>query len=144
MKNNEGSIFLISAINKEINFLFDNFLSELEITKTESMYLRVIHNNPGITQYEIAKLRKIEKSLVTKYITNLEDKGLIEKKLLDKRKKGLYLIEDGQKAIKFIDDFIPDLQEKFKDHFTDEESKFFNTLLKKLKLRLEEVNERES
>ncbi|MGL4509177.1 MAG: MarR family winged helix-turn-helix transcriptional regulator [Cetobacterium sp.] len=144
MKNNEGSIFLISAINKEINFLFDNFLSELEITKTESMYLRVIHNNPGITQYEIAKLRKIEKSLVTKYITNLEDKGLIEKKLLDKRKKGLYLIEDGQKAIKFIDDFIPDLQEKFKDLFTDEESKFFNTLLKKLKLRLEEVNERES
>ena len=144
MKNNEGSIFLISAINKEINFLFDNFLSELEITKTESMYLRVIHNNPGITQYEIAKLRKIEKSLVTKYITNLEDKGLIEKKLLDKRKKGLYLIEDGQKAIKFIDDFIPDLQEKFKDIFTNEESKFFNNLLKKLKLRLEEVNERES
>lgn len=144
MKNNEGSIFLISVINKEINFLFDNFLSELEITKTESIYLRVIHNNPGITQYEIAKLRKIEKSLVTKYITNLEDKGLIEKKLLDKRKKGLYLIEDGQKAIKFIDDFIPDLQEKFKDLFTDEESKFFNTLLKKLKLRLEEVNERES
>ena len=144
MKNNEGSIFLISAINKEINFLFDNFLSELEITKTESMYLRVIHNNPGITQYEISKLRKIEKSLVTKYITNLEDKGLIEKKLLDKRKKGLYLIEDGQKAIKFIDDFIPDLQEKFKDIFTNEESKFFNNLLKKLKLRLEEVNERES
>ena len=144
MKNNEGSIFLISAINKEINFLFDNFLSELEITKTESMYLRLIYNNPGITQYEKSKLRKIEKSLVTKYITNLEDKGLIEKKLLDKRKKGLYLIEDGQKAIKFIDDFIPDLQEKFKDLFTDEESKFFNTLLKKLKLRLEEVNERES
>ncbi|MGL5191591.1 MULTISPECIES: MarR family winged helix-turn-helix transcriptional regulator [Cetobacterium] len=144
MKNNEGSIFLISAINKEINFLFDNFLSELEITKTESMYLRLIYNNPGITQYEISKLRKIEKSLVTKYITNLEDKGLIEKKLLDKRKKGLYLIEDGQKAIKFIDDFIPDLQEKFKDIFTNEESKFFNNLLKKLKLRLEEVNERES
>ncbi|MGL4357957.1 MAG: MarR family winged helix-turn-helix transcriptional regulator [Cetobacterium sp.] len=144
MKNNEGSIFLISAINKEINFLFDNFLSELEITKTESMYLRLIYNNPGITQYEISKLRKIEKSLVTKYITNLEDKGLIEKKLLDKRKKGLYLIEDGQKAIKFIDDFIPDLQEKFKDIFTNEESKFFNNLLKKLKLRLEEINERES
>lgn len=144
MKNNEGSILLISAINKEINFLFDNFLSELEITKTESMYLRLIYNNPGITQYEISKLRKIEKSLVTKYITNLEDKGLIEKKMLDKRKKGLYLIEDGLKAIKFIDAFIPDLQEKFKDLFTDEESKSFNSLLKKLKLRLEEVNERES
>lgn len=144
MKNNEGPIFLISAINKEINFLFDNFLSELEITKTESMYLRMIHNNPGITQYEISKLRKIEKSLVTKYITNLEDKGLIEKKLLDKRKKGLYLIEDGKKAINFIDEFVPDLQKNFKDLFSDDESNIFITLLKKLKLRLEEINERES
>lgn len=143
MKNNENSIVLISAINKEINFLFDNFLSDLEITKTESMYLRLINNNPGITQYEIAKLKKIEKSLVTKYISNLEDKGLVEKKMLDKRKKGLYLIEDGKKAIKFMDEFIPDLQEKFKDLFTETESKLFISLLKKLKLRLEEVNERE-
>lgn len=143
MKNNEGAILLISTINREVNFLFDNFLSELEITKTESMYLRLIHDNPGITQYEISKLRKIEKSLVTKYITNLEDKGLIEKKFLDKRKKGLYLIEGGRKAIKFIDDFVPDLQEQFKNLFTDDESKFFNTLLKKLKIRLEEINKRE-
>lgn len=142
MKNNEGSIFLIASINKEINFLFDNFLSELEITKTESMYLRLIYDNPGITQYEISKLRNIEKSLVTKYITNLEDKGLIEKKMLDKRKKGLYIIKDGENAIKYINNFIPDLQEKFKDILTKEESVIFITLLKKLKLRLEEVNER--
>ena len=87
--------------------------------------------------------KKIEKSLVTKYISNLEDKGLVEKKMLDKRKKGLYLIEDGKKAIKFMDEFIPDLQEKFKDLFTETESKLFISLLKKLKLRLEEVNERE-
>lgn len=55
----------------------------------------------------------------------------------------MYLIEDGKKAIEFLNDFIPDLQKKFSDLFTDEESLFFNNLLKKLKTRLEEINERE-
>ncbi|MGL4947178.1 MAG: MarR family winged helix-turn-helix transcriptional regulator [Cetobacterium sp.] len=143
MKNNEGALILISAINKEINFLFDNLLTELEITKTESMYLRLIYNNPGITQYDISKLRKIEKSLVTKYVTNLEDKGLIEKKELDKRRKGLYLIADGVKAIKFIDSFLPELQDKFRGLFTKEELEKFIELLNRLKSTLEEFNGRD-
>ncbi|MGL4672806.1 MarR family transcriptional regulator [Cetobacterium sp.] len=142
MSNKRGAIPLISAINKEINFLFDNLLSELEITKTESMYLRIIYENPGITQYDIAKLKHLEKSLVTKYVTNLEDKGLIEKKALDKRKKGLYLIEDGKKAIKFVDNFLPELQERFKGLFSEEELVLLVSLLKRLNTSLEEFNER--
>lgn len=143
MSNKRGAIPLISAINKEINFLFDNLLSELEITKTESMYLRIIYENPGITQYDIAKLKHLEKSLVTKYVTNLEDKGLIEKKALDKRKKGLYLIEDGKKAIKFVDNFLPELQKKFQGLFSDKELEIFVSFLEKLNTALQEFNGRE-
>ncbi|MGL5903552.1 MAG: MarR family winged helix-turn-helix transcriptional regulator [Cetobacterium sp.] len=143
MKNNEGIIVLISAIDKELNFLLDNLLSELEITKTESIYLRLIYNNPGITQYDISKLRKIEKSLVTKYISNLEDKGLIEKRNLDKRKKGLYLIENGFRAINFIDDFLPKIQNKFIGLFNEKEMYDFKIFLNRLKNSLEEFNERD-
>ncbi|MGL5579611.1 MAG: MarR family winged helix-turn-helix transcriptional regulator [Cetobacterium sp.] len=143
MKNNEGIIVLISAIDKELNFLLDNLLSELEITKTESIYLRLIYNNPGITQYDISKLRKIEKSLVTKYISNLEDKGLIEKRSLDKRKKGLYLIESGFRAINFIDDFLPEIQHKFIGLFNEKEMYDFKIFLNRLKNSLEEFNERD-
>ncbi|MGL4425233.1 MAG: MarR family winged helix-turn-helix transcriptional regulator [Cetobacterium sp.] len=143
MKNNEGIIVLISAIDKELNFLLENLLSELEITKTESIYLRLIYNNPGITQYDISKLRKIEKSLVTKYVSNLEDKGLIEKKCLDKRKKGLYLIENGFKAINFIDDFLPEIQNKFIGLFNEREINDFKIFLNRLKNSLEEFNERD-
>ncbi|MGL4652535.1 MAG: MarR family winged helix-turn-helix transcriptional regulator [Cetobacterium sp.] len=143
MRKNRGAILLISAINKEINFLFDNLLSELEITRTESLYLRIIYENPGITQYDIAKLRKLEKSLVTKYVTNLEDKGLIEKRPLDKRRKGLYLVEDGIKAIQFVDNFLPELQKKFKGIFSDEELKIFISYLEKLNTALLDFNGRE-
>lgn len=144
MKTHEGAIYLISSINKEIDFLFNYLLSNLEITKMESVYLRLIYNNPGITQYEISKEAKIERSLVTKYITNLEDKGLIEKKKLDSRKKGLYLLKDGISAINYIDSFLPNIQEKFKELFSEEEAGIFFNTLKKFKEQLEIINSKNS
>lgn len=143
MKNTLGPISLIASINKEIDFLFEKLLKDLEITKMESFYLKLIFDNPGITQYDIAKETNFEKSLVTKYITNLECKGLIEKRMLDKRKKGLYLIKDGEKAIDYIKSFIPELQNKFDKLFTKEEIELFITLLIRFKNSLEKVNERD-
>ena len=143
MNIKEGPIILISTINKEIDFLFESLLTDLGITKMETMYLRTIYENPGVTQYAIAKKRSIDKSLVIKYITKLEEKGLIEKKQLDSRRKGLYLTKDGDKAIKFVDNFLPKLQEKFQSLFTKNEFEIFLDLLKRFKSRLEVVNERE-
>ena len=140
MRKQEGAIYLISSINKEIDFLFNYLLSNLEITKMESVYLKLIYDNPGITQYQISKETKIERSLVTKYVTNLEDKGLIEKKKLDSRKKGLYLLKDGLSAINYIDSFLPNIQDKFKDLFPQEEITLFLNTLKKFKTQLEIIN----
>ena len=140
MKKQENAIYLISLINKEIDFLFNYLLSNLEITKMESVYLKVIYDNPGITQYEISRETKIERSLVTKYITNLEDKGLIEKKKLDSRKKGLYLLEDGFTAINYINSFLPNLQNKFKSLFSQDEVNLFLNILKQFKKQLEIIN----
>lgn len=140
MKKQENAIYLISLINKEIDFLFNYLLSNLEITKMESVYLKVIYDNPGITQYEISRETKIERSLVTKYITNLEDKGLIEKKKLDSRKKGLYLLEDGFTAINYINSFLPNLQNKFKSLFSQDEVNLFLNILKQFKKQLEVIN----
>lgn len=140
MRKQEGAIYLISSINREIDFLFNYLLSNLEITKMESVYLKLIYDNPGITQYQISKETKIERSLVTKYVTNLEDKGLIEKKKLDSRKKGLYLLKDGLSAINYIDSFLPNIQDKFKDLFPQEEINLFLNILKKFKTQLEIIN----
>lgn len=140
MRKQEGAIYLISSINREIDFLFNYLLSNLEITKMESVYLKLIYDNPGITQYQISKETKIERSLVTKYVSNLEDKGLIEKKKLDSRKKGLYLLKDGLSAINYIDSFLPNIQDKFKDLFPQEEINLFLNILKKFKTQLEIIN----
>ncbi|MGL5277831.1 MAG: MarR family winged helix-turn-helix transcriptional regulator [Cetobacterium sp.] len=140
MKTHEGAIYLISSINKEIDFLFSYLLSNLEITKMESVYLKLIYQNPGISQYEISKETKIERSLVTKYITNLEDKGMIEKRKIDSRKKGLYLLKDGILAINYIDSFLPNIQDKFKDLFSENEIEIFLNVLKKFKKQLEIIN----
>ena len=45
----------------------------------ETIYLRFVKENPGITQYKIALEKRLDKSLVTKYITSLENKKFIIK-----------------------------------------------------------------
>lgn len=139
----EGPIFLISSINKEIDFLFSNFLNFLNITKMESIYLGIIYQNPGITQYSISSNQNIEKSLVTKYIKNLERKGFIEKRQLSSKSKGLYLTERGIEIANYLKEFSPKLQELFSTLFTPDEKLIFIQFLKKLKSELEKVNERE-
>lgn len=143
MKFEDGPIAIMSAINRENDFLFSKLLECLNITKMESIYLRTIASNPGITQYKIATEKRIDKSLVTKYISILETKNFIEKKQLDKRSKGLYLTKLGEKVLAEIKNFTPDLQAQFKDLFSEEEKEIFLKLLIKLKNRLEEINERE-
>lgn len=143
MKFEDGPIAIMSAINRENDFLFSKLLECLNITKMETIYLRTIASNPGITQYKIATEKRIDKSLVTKYISILETKNFIEKKQLDKRRKGLYLTKTGEKVLVEIKNFTPDLQAQFKDLFTEEEKEIFLKLLIKLKNKLEEINERD-
>lgn len=62
------------------------------------------------------------------------------KKKLDSRKKGLYLLKDGLSAINYIDSFLPNIQDKFKDLFPQEEITLFLNTLKKFKTQLEIIN----
>ncbi|MCQ8213076.1 hypothetical protein NON08_11175 [Cetobacterium somerae] len=55
------------------------------------------------------------------------------KKKLDSRKKSLYLLKDGLFAINYIDSFLPNIQDKFKDLFPQEEITLFLNTLKKFK-----------
>lgn len=143
MKFNDGPIALISAINRENDFLFSKLLETLNITKMETIYLRFVKENPGITQYKIALEKRLDKSLVTKYITSLENKKFIIKKQIDKRSKGLYLTPLGTNVLNEIASYTPDLQKQFSNLFSEEEKVIFLELLKRLKIKLEEINERD-
>lgn len=97
---------IISTIYKEISYM-NKDKSELQgITKVETIYIRIIYENPGLTQYEIAKLMNITKTLVIKHISNLQKKNIVIKKDTDTYKKLIYLTEKGIEAYQYIDELV--------------------------------------
>ncbi len=138
----KGIIALISAITKEIDYKSIEFLSDLNLTKMEGVYLKIIHKLPGISQYEIARKQNADKSLVVKHITNLENKGFILKKDIDSRKKGVYLTFNGEKAVDFINQTLDSFEEEIFFGVPEEEVDIFLKIMTQVKGRLELSNQR--
>lgn len=135
-------IALLSSVIKEIDYASTITLNNLNLTKMEAVYLKTIHDFPGISQYEIAKFKNSEKSLVIKHISNLENKGFITKKEITLRKKGLFLTLHAVEAINFINISVSNFEEDVFSEIDDEKVEHFFEVLSVLKEKLELINKR--
>ena len=133
---------LISSLIKEIDYASIITLNSLGLTKMESIYLRIIFNFPGISQYDIAKMNNCDKSLVVKHIGNLEHKGFIIKKDISLRKKGVFLTPLGEEAVNFIRSSVEDFEDEIFSKIEPEKVEIFLEVLDKLKGELELYNKR--
>ena len=138
-----GMVEVFSGINRELNFRGDTLLAELKISKTEAIYLRIIWENPGITQYNIAKLKNCSKNLVIKHVSKLEEKGLVEKKQVDNMRKEILLTEKGNNTIELIFSSLKKTGKVMFEGYSEEEIKKFLEISLKIKKRLETSNMRE-
>jgi len=108
--------FNINALTRKINKIWDQAFSELGFSPSHAYLLRLVLDSPAITQKEISEELKLEKSTVTRFIDNLQDRGYLRrtkngreqiiqptaaaKKLQDKlNMKGDYLYKQMAKAI---------------------------------------------
>ena len=139
----KGMIALISAIIKEIDYKSANILHDLNLTKMEGVYLTIIHTTPGISQYDIARMQNADKSLIVKHITNLEKKEFIIKIEINSRKKGIYLTNNGEKAVEFIKKNLSSLEKELFSGINQGEIELFFELMLHIKNKLELSNERE-
>lgn len=140
---NSQIIELLSLIIKEINYHSNLRLSHSNLTKSEAIYLRIINKNPGITQYSIAKLKNIDKSLVAKHITSLEKKGFIYKKNISTNKKGIFLSYSGMQINHFIDISLMKFEHNLFSDFSSSQIEEFLKILFSLKIKLEQMNNRD-
>jgi len=138
-----GMVEVFSGINRELNFRGDTLLAELKISKTEAIYLRILWENPGITQYNIAKLKNCSKNLVIKHVSKLEEKGLVEKKQVDNMRKEILLTEKGNNTIELIFSSLKKTGKVMFEGYSEEEIKKFLEISLKIKKRLETSNMRE-
>lgn len=96
--------------------------------------LKILSQNPGITQKELQEMMEIQSGSMSEIITKLETRGFVErtKDENDKRVTRLSMTEEGRAFVE-IKKSQPKRSEKdMLEALTDEEQKQLETLLKKL------------
>ncbi len=89
-----------AAIYRLSQSIFNHKLSGLEISSGQYDFFLAIAKNEGINQKELSASLYVEKSTTAKAVRQLENKGYIYKRQVekDKRYSSLYLTEKGRKA----------------------------------------------
>jgi DNA-binding MarR family transcriptional regulator len=76
------------------------YAAELDLRVRELRVLRPVHEHPGISATELRRLLVLDKTLMSKNLALLEQRGLIRREVheADNRFQRLYLTEEGERA----------------------------------------------
>lgn len=137
-----GLVKIFSSIDKEINYTAKERLKLLGITKAESVYIKLIYESEGLTQYEIAKSLHMSKSLTIKHISSLEKKNIISKVEADLNKKKIYLTDKGVEIYKSFNEILELLGSIMFDDFSEKKVDEYIIILNSIKNNLNKFNKR--
>ena len=104
-------------------------------------YILVICREPGMTQDWLARYLCVNKSSVTRHLTNLEKKGYIERRVCeeDKRELRVYptqkMLDIRPEVVRITREWNALLQEDL----TEEEIRFFNDIMERLTDKSREI-----
>jgi len=75
-----------------------------DLRSQQATILTLADRNPGISPARIADANEIKRSLVTRLVTDLEQRGLIECRTstTDRRHKGLYITREGRSFLRVV------------------------------------------
>jgi len=69
--------FNVNALARRVNAIWDEAFLEFNLSPAHAYLLRLLLETPGLTQTQITKELKLEKSTVTRFVTALEEKLLL-------------------------------------------------------------------
>ncbi|QGZ42446.1 DNA-binding MarR family transcriptional regulator [Pseudoduganella flava] len=114
------------------------FHDELQgaLTPVQYALLRTLAARPGIDQVTLAGLVAIDTSTGASVCARLEEKGLLERKVIphNRRQRALTITPAGSQLLKHLDPAVHRLRERLLAPLTDDEQRQFMTLLNKLVL----------
>lgn len=116
---------LASRNSKELAEIFEKRMSVIGVTRVQWMALYYLHNQPGITQKELASLLGTKEPTVVRLLDRMEKDDLVRRIRKDRRTnavelsdKGLRLYEEGLViAEEFKNDAVREIPEDYMDHF---------------------------
>jgi len=69
--------FNVNALARKVNTIWNEAFSEFDLSPSHAYLLRLLLDQPGLTQTQISQELKLEKSTVTRFMTVLEHKKLV-------------------------------------------------------------------
>lgn len=116
--------------------------NHIEISKQQWLILNLVNKNKGINQNELASFADRDKTSVTRFISNLESKGYLNRACceIDKRVKKLYLTELGLKTLKKTTPIVRKAVLNLQNELSADEIKVAITSLKKIQEKIKQIN----
>lgn len=130
----------IAAIYRHQQILINHYLNPYQIGSGQFIFLLSIDEHEGISQKELSKLIKIDKTTTTKALKKLEDEGYISRvqDLSDRRYYKLYLTLKGRNFIPILRKILGEITDMLSRGMTDDEHK---ETIKSLEIILNNVQE---
>lgn len=102
-------------------------LKDTDLSLGQPKILEYLKAHNGSSQKEIAKGCHIEAGSLTSVLGRMEDKGMIERKMLNGNRRSLYvfLTERGQQLQEIVEKEFAFLEEKAFDGISEEEKEIF-------------------
>lgn len=129
----------IGSITRCINSISDIKYKNINLQKSQFIFLIRVCENPGINQRDLSKLLKVDKTTTAKAIQKLINIGYIERKEdpSDKRMWRLYPLQKALEAYDYITEEENRVNKDYYNNFNKEEKKLVYKLLKKLRENIE-------
>lgn len=130
----------IGNIYRALDSIANVEFKEIGLTKGQYAIVRVIGDNPGILAREISNELMIDEATLSRIVSSLEKKQLIEKRLIgdNLKNKHLYLLEPGMIAYKQVKAENSYSSERTLKGLTEEEEKQLIELLNKIEKPIRE------
>lgn len=102
---------------------FTDTLSELDLTQKQCATLRLIANNVGVSQIDLAATLSTDRSTMMAIVDRLELRGFVIRKrsTADRRRQELHLTPEGEAVLESSNKLISKHESKFTERFTPEE-----------------------
>ena len=116
-------------------------LKDTGLTLGQPKVLDYLKDHDGASQKEIAAGCLIEAGSLTSILNRMEEKGLIERKMLNgnRRTFHIFMTESGKKNQKLVEETFEKIEETALDNISEEEQKVFMEIFHRIYRNLAEI-----
>jgi DNA-binding MarR family transcriptional regulator len=133
---------LIHDVAHLLRLDIDRRVKAHNLTRIKWLALGVIHNNPGLTQAELASELELGAAAVGRLVDRLRDRNFVVRSpsSLDRRAHLLHLTPVAEKLVSKLDGTAHALREEMLDGLSDRDISRLNTGLNRLKANLQRAS----